>query len=701
MSAIGISTPRLDGPAKVTGTAPYAYEHTDPDASPVYLFPVTATITRGSVTSMDTADAESHPGVLAVLTPWNAPRLADTSEREYALLQDTDVLYRGQPIGLVVAETAEAARYAQTLVRVEYDQQPHDVVFRTDHPDAYEPEEVNGGYPPTSTTGEMGPAVARAEANGHVVDQSFSTPEEHNNPMEPHTVAALWDPHQPLLTLYDSTQSPHGVASTLAPVLGVEAEQIRVIALHVGGGFGSKGAPHAHDVLAALAAMALPGRLVKYAVTRQQMFVFVGYRPRTVSRIRLAADTDGRLTAIGHEAWSQSSRVKEFVEQSAVPSRSMYAAPNRRTSHRAVPLDVPAPYWMRAPGEAPGAFAAEVAMDELAHACGLDPIELRVRNDPDTDPETGKPWTSRRLVDCLREGADRFGWSERPTTPASRREGRWLVGYGVAGAAYPHLVQPGTRVTIRAEGDGRYRVLVGAVDIGTGTWTALTAIAADALDRPAEAITLEIGDTALPWASVAGGSSGTSSWGSAIVAAAGRFRTRYGDDPPAGAETTAAAGDNPELERYRAISFGAQFVEARVDADTGEIRVPRMLGVFSIGRVVNPRMVRSQFIGGMTFGLSMALHEQSVRDARFGHVVTQNLADYHIPTHADAADIDAVWLDEVDEHATPMGTRGAGEIGNVGSAAAVVNAIHNATGARIRDLPVHADTLLGYLPADQ
>lgn len=700
MSAMGTSIPRLDGPAKVTGTAPYAFEHTGP-GEPVHLNPITATIARGTVASMDTSQAEAQSGVLAVLTPWNAPRLADSSEREYVVCQDTEVLYRGQPIGLVLAETPEAARWAQSLVRVEYEEQPHDVAFRPDHPDTYEPEVVNGGYAPTSTAGEMGPAVARAQIDGHLVDQQYSTPEEHNNPMEPHAVSAHWDSDETQLTMYDSTQSPHGVASTLAPVLGLEPEQIRVIAPHVGGGFGSKGAPHAHDVLAALGAMHLPGRLIKYAVTRQQSFVFVGYRPRTVSRIRLAADADGHLTAIGHEAWSQSSRIKEFVEQAAVPSRSMYAAPNRRTSHHAVPLDVPAPYWMRAPGESPGAFAAEVAMDELAEACGLDPIDLRVRNDPETDPESGKPWTSRRLVDCLREGAQRFGWSERPTTPASRRDGRWLVGYGVASAAYPHMVQPGTRATIRAEGDGRYRVQVGAVDIGTGTWTALTAIAADALNRPAESITVEIGDTALPWASVAGGSSGISSWGSAVFAAAGRFRTRYGDDPPRGAETTAAAGDYPELERYRAISFGAHFVEARVDADTGEIRVPRMLGVFSIGRVVNPRTVRSQFIGGMTFGLSMALLEQSVRDTRFGHVVTQNLADYHIPTHADATDIDAVWLDEVDEHATPMGTRGAGEIGNVGSAAAVVNAVYNATGARIRDLPVHSDALLEHLPVDQ
>lgn len=694
MNAIGSSLPRIDGPAKVTGRAPYAYEHSV--VAPVFLHAVTSTIARGSIVDIDTTAAEMSDGVLAVLTPWNAPRLTDTSDGEYCVLQDLTVGFRGQPIGAVIAETPEQARHAQSLVRVQYDVHTHDTTFRTDAAGMYLPDSANGGYDTTTEAGDPDGAFAEARTDGVTVDGWYTTPEEHNNPMEPHTTIALWDEAEQSLTLYDSTQGPHGVADTLAPVLGLSPEQIRVIAPHVGGGFGSKGAPHAHNVIAAMAAMTLPGRAVKFPVTRQQMFVFVGYRPPTASHIRIAANHDGGITALVHDAYSQSSHTKEFVEQTAVPSRSMYSAPHRRTSHRAVALDVPVPYWMRAPGEAPGMYAGEVAMDELAEACGIDPIELRVRNDPPVDPESGKPWASRRLVECLREGARRFGWGAR--RPAgSRREGDALVGFGVASAAYPHMINAGSKASIRLREDGRLGVQIDAVDIGTGTWTTLTLIAADALGCLPEQIALEIGDTALPYGTVAGGSSGTSSWGSAILAAAHKFRAEFGDDPLPGAEVTAESDTEPD-ENYRIHSYGAHFIEARVDVHTGEITVPRMLGVFSIGRVVNPRTVRSQLLGGMTFGISMALHEESVRDGRFGHVVTQDLATYHFPTNADIRDMEAIWLDDIDERATPMGSRGAGEIGNVGSAAAVVNAVCNATGIRVRELPIRADDLLPHLP---
>ncbi|MBD0324189.1 MAG: xanthine dehydrogenase family protein molybdopterin-binding subunit, partial [Aldersonia sp.] len=636
--------------------------------------------------------------------PWNAPRLTDDAEGEYRILQDPEVFFRGQLIGAVVAEFPEIARHAADLATVTYDEAEHDSAFRVDHPNSYEPENVNGGYPTSSSEGDVTAAIAAARVDGVLVDQWYSTPEEHNNPMEPHTVVAHWDASKPLLTLYDSTQGSHAVSSTLAPLFGLSPEQVHVIAPYVGGGFGSKGAPHAHDVLAVLAATALPGRHVKFAVTRQQMFVFVGYRSPTASHIQLAAGLDGRLTAVVHDAHAQSSKVKEYAEQAAVPSRAMYAAPNRRTSHRITALDVPAPYWMRAPGEAPGMFAGEVAMDELAYALDLDPIELRVRNEPGRDPESGKPWASRRLLECLHEGARRFGGAQRDRRSGQRRDGNWLVGTGVASAVYPHMMMPGTKVSIRyaaggvAQESGKYHVRTGAADIGTGAWTTLQLIAADALGCPPEVVTIEIGDSTFPYASVAGGSSGTSSWGSAIMSAAQRFRAEHGQNPGDGAETVAEAGENPDMEKFTHSSYGAHFVEARVDADTGEIRIPRMLGVFSIGRVINPRTVRSQLIGGMTFGISMALHEESVRDARFGHVVTKDFASYHIPVHADIADVDATWLDDADERATPMGSRGAGEIGIVGSAAAVVNAIHHATGARIRDLPVTLDKLLPALP---
>jgi xanthine dehydrogenase YagR molybdenum-binding subunit len=443
-----------------------------------------------------------------------------------------------------------------------------------------------------------------------------------------------------------------------------------------------------------MAAQRNADRPVKLAVTRQQMFSFVGYRTPTIQRVRLGAQSDGTITAITHDAIEQTATVKEFAEQAAVPSRMMYAGANRKTSHRLAKLDVAVPFWMRAPGECPGMFALEVAMDELAVACGVDPIDLRVRNDPDVDPETGNPWSDRRLVECLRAGAERFGWAPRDPTPRARTDGEWWVGSGVASAVYPAMVLPGNSARIECTGPGHYAVQIGAVDIGTGTWTALTQIAADALDCEIGAIDLQIGDTELPSASVEGGSSGISSWGRAIVAAAQAFRRDHGEHPSAGAASTAEAPENEDSENYGMYSFGAHFAEARVNRHTGEIRVSRMLGAFSIGRAINPKTLRSQLIGGMTMGLSMALHEDSVRDHRFGHIVTQNLASYHISSHADIGEMDAIWLDDVDEHANPMGSRGAGEIGIVGSAAAVVNAIYHATGVRVRDLPVTCDALL-------
>jgi xanthine dehydrogenase YagR molybdenum-binding subunit len=358
---------------------------------------------------------------------------------------------------------------------------------------------------------------------------------------------------------------------------------------------------------------------------------------------------------------------------------------------------VPVPFWFRAPGECPGTYAAEVAMDELAVACGVDPVELRVINDPDVDPETGDPWSGRHLVECLRLGADRFGWASRNHEPAQVVSGDWYVGLGVASATYPAMMMPGNTARVTYVADGRYRVEIGAADIGTGTWTTLTQIAADALGCEVGAVELRIGDSLLPDASVAGGSSGINSWGSAIVEAARQFRRDHGDPPAIGASTSAEAPENPDSEKYTMQSFGAHFVEARVNRDTGEIRIPRMLGVFDIGRAINTRTLRSQLIGGMTMGLSMALHEESFRDPRFGHVVTQDLATYHFSAHADVADIDAIWLGEVDEHANAMGSRGAGEIGIVGSAAAVVNAVYNATGVRVRDLPVTLDKVLAGL----
>ena len=681
--AMGSSPPRTEGRAKVTGTAHYAYEY--PVTNPAYLYPVQATIARGRVSSMDGVAAEATEGVLAVLTPWAAPRLESTDDGELAILQTGDVAFRGQLIGAVIAETPEIARHAAGLVSVGYEEVDHHVTLRAEGPEHYAPEKVNPAYATDTDEGDVEAALAAAEVR---VDHTYTTPMEHNNPMEPHTTVACWDDAGGRLTLWDSTQSSYAVRSAIATLFGLEAERIRVVAEHVGGGFGSKGVPHAHVVLAAMGARTVPGRPVKLALTRQQTFSVAGYRTPTIQRIRLGAGVDGRLTAITHDVVEQTSRIKEFAEQTAVATRMLYASPNRRTTHRLSPLDVPVPSWMRAPGETPGVFALEVAMDELAVEAGIDPIELRIRNEPDVDPESGKPWSQRNLVACLREGAGRFGWSERDPAPGVRRVDDWLVGTGVATATYPYYRQSGSTARVTAEAAGRYRVSIAATDIGTGARTVLAQIAADALGCPLTAVAVDLGSTDQPTATVAGGSSGTASWGSAVVAAIEAFRDEHGSEPEPGSETTTEMPENPDMDVFRIHSFGAQFAEVRVNVDTGEVRVPRMLGVFSAGRIINPRTARSQLIGGMIMGLSMALHEESVVDPRFGHVVTHNLADYHVAAHADIGSVEAVWLDETDAHANTMGSRGIGEIGIVGAAAAVVNAAFHATGVRVRDLPI-------------
>ncbi|WP_295661720.1 xanthine dehydrogenase family protein molybdopterin-binding subunit [uncultured Nocardioides sp.] len=691
---IGMERSRVEGALKVTGRAPYAMEHGAGHGvqEPLHAFLVGSTVSRGRVLAVHADEVRGSEDVVAVLDHTNAPRLADTDDEEYAVLQDDEVHFRGQVVALVLATTSEAAREGARRVRVEYAAEPGEHVFDEDS-EGDEPEKLNAGLPPSGSTGE--PDLALASAT-HVLDETYRTPYMHNNPMEPHATTALWDlgPDGAELRCFDSTQAAHSVRSTLARLFGIEAGRVHVEASHVGGGFGSKGLPHAHNVVAVLAARSQPGRWVRLAVTRQQMFALTGYRTATISRFRLGAGPDGVLGVISHDVVEQTSRCKEFAEQTVAPTRHVYAAPNRRTSTRLVRLDVAVPSWMRAPGEMPGSFAQEAAMDELADLVGLDPIELRRRNEPEADPETGKSFGDRRLLECFDRGAERFGWSERG--PArSRLEGDWYVGLGTAASVYPAYTQPGNQARVLAE-PGGYRVEIGAVDIGTGARTVLRQIAADALDVDLDAIDLRLGSSDLPIASVAGGSSGTSSWGWAIVAASRTFRAQHGTSPEPGDESVAGPPKKPVDEDYALHSFGAQFVEARVNRFTGEVRVPRMLGVFSVGRVVNPKLARSQLVGGMTMGLSTALFEESWRDPRFGHVVTDDLATYHVATHADVRDIEAAWLDESDHRANPMGLRGIGEIGITGAGAAVASAVTNATGVRQRSIPVTPDKALGW-----
>lgn len=691
----GTAHTRIEGPAKVTGNAVYAYEQDT--VAPLHLCGVGATIARGRVRAVDTAAAAAVPGVVAVLTADTAPRLDDGASTEQAVLQTRAVHHRGQYVAAVLAETAEAAREAAGAVVVTYDAEDAVTAFDPASSQAYTPEVVVA-FPPDTRTGDPETAFAQAPVR---IDATYRTPIEYHHPMEPHSTVACWDGRH--LTLFEASQSVWDARRQVAALFGIGDDDVTVVSPHVGGGFGTKGALHAGSVLAVLAARAVPGRSVKLSLTRREMTDTTGYRPATVQRVRLGAGTDGRLHSLGHDVVEAGARMAEFGEPTAVISRHLYAAPHRRTSHRVVPLDLSTPTYMRAPGEAPGSFGAESAIDELAVALEIDPVELRIRNEPDVDPDTGRPFSSRNLVACLRRGADRFGWADRDPRPRTRLVDGWWHGTGVAAAFFPTFAMPGSAAAIRYSVDGtpgggapgRYRVDIAASDIGQGARTVLTQIAAEALGVPPAQVDLNLGDTGLPHATMAGGSAGTASWATAIVEAADRFRDKWGTDPEDGAEADGVAGHNPAMAEYAMGAHGAHFVEVAVHADTGEIRVPRMLGVFAAGRILNPLTARSQFLGGMVWGLSMALHEEGIVDPARGHVVNHDLAGYHVAANADVGDIDAEWVDEHDPLVNPVGAKGIGEIGIVGVAAAVANAAHHATGVRVRSLPITLEHFLG------
>ncbi|MFF1449141.1 xanthine dehydrogenase family protein molybdopterin-binding subunit [Streptomyces sp. NPDC058274] len=686
--AVGTAHSRLEGRDKVTGAARYAGEI--PFAELAHGWLVLSSVARGRVRSVESAPVLAMPGVLAVLHHGNAPRLETAYTSVFGipdpvlqLFQHDRVPYVGWPVALVVAETSEQAREAAEALVVEYDEQTHDVAFFAGHSGSYTPE--------GSETGK-GDVETELAASAVVVDAQYTTPEEHHSPMEPHAAMARWDNGR--LEVVDSNQGSRFVADELAKLFSLDADSVRVRSEHVGGGFGSK-ATRPHAVLAAMATTVLH-RPVRVVLTRRQMFSLVGYRSPTAQRVRLGADADGRLRAVDHQSDSLTSTVHEFVERSADFEHAMYDATAHHTVNRVVRLDVPTPSWMRAPGEAPGSFALESALDELAAKCGIDPIALRARNEPDVGPVSGLPFSSRRLLDCFHEGSRRFGWADRDPRPGVRREGRWLLGTGTAAAAFPTLSAPST-AAVTAEADGTFTVRITAADIGTGARTALTLIAADALEAEPKRIRMRIADSDFGQAMIAGGSMGTRSWAWAIRAAAIELRAQLalgGGIPAEGitarSDTSAAVGALSQKERH---AFGAQFAEVAVDDTTGEIRVRRMLGIFAAGRIVNPLTARGQFIGGMVWGLSMALHEEAVRDQASGGHVGADLAGYHFAAHADVPPIEADWVDDPDPD-DPVGIKGIGEIGVVGAAAAIANAVWHATGVRHRDLPIRPDRVL-------
>ena len=702
---VGAPIDRVDGRLKVTGGARYSAEM--PVTNPSYAVMVCSTVAVGRVKSLDTAAAERAPGVLKVLTHRNAPRVKLAKGSQLAtlaisVLQDDRVRYNGQPIALVVADSLEHATHAAQLVRATYMEVADPMLemkagARENYPAA-------GGHM-NAKRGDAAQGLANAATK---VDASYSTPIEHHNPMEPHAVIATWEGDR--LTLYDATQWVGGRRDAVADLFGIPHDNVRVVAYFVGGGFGGKALMWSHVPLAAMAAREV-ARPVKLVLTRRQMFGIVGARPRTEQRVQLGASPDGALTAVRHDSLSHTSRFEDFVEPCAEVTRMLYATPNSETSHSLAKLDLGAPTYQRAPGEAPGTFALEMAMDELAVSLGMDPLDLRLKNYAETDPSNGKPWSSKSLRECYRVAAERFGWSRRNATPRAMRDGNMLVGYGMASATYPTYRLPASAsVRLSAEGDGTVRALVQTAthDLGTGAYTVLTQVAASALGVPTDRVRVEIGDSRLPPSPVAGGSMSTASAGNAIHEACVKARAKAMSMGQAGDSLEAAVARAPgrtltvthdsvpgaEGRGHSSHAFGAVFVEVHVDADLGEVRVARVAAAYAAGRILNAKMARSQLAGGIIMGIGMALHEETVIDGRTGRYLNADLGEYHVPVNADIGPLDITLVEERDDLVNPIGVKGIGEIGITGVAAAIGNAVYNATGVRVRDLPITPDRLL-------
>jgi xanthine dehydrogenase YagR molybdenum-binding subunit len=727
---LGRPLPRIDGPRKVSGAATYAYEYAG-HGKTAYGMIVGANVPKGRIVDIDVAEASRMPGVLLVMTHRNAPEQADyvtlyELPHPFAFysvarpfLNDDRVRYQGEPVAFVVAESFEIARDAAARVKVTYEAAAHATSLEAALQTAYAPQTVRRFIETDSRIGDVAAAFDAAPVR---LDVTYETPFQHQNALEANTAMAVWDGE--VMTVYASTQLAVDCRDTIASTLKLPTNKVRVIARFIGGGFGGKLATEADAVLSALAARALD-RPVKTALLRQQTFVNASHRTPSVQRVRLAADHEGHLTALAHESIAHTATFDEFTEQIVDFARSLYAAPNRLTTHRLVQLDLPMPGDMRAPGEAIGMLALEQAMDELAETLGLDPIELRVRNEPTVHPETGKPFSSRQLVACYREGARRFGWDQRPTRPASRREGRWLIGYGMAASIRNTFMAP-SQARARLAPDGRLTVQTAMTDIGTGTYTILTQIAAEAMGLPVEQVVAEIGDSDLPPAPGSGGSWGAGSSGSGVYYACMALRERMAqaaglNDPaglqihdgdvtiegrtqplqaflaayaPQGLEAEGQITPGKEMEDYAQASYGATFAEMAVDIDTGEPRLRRLLGVFSAGRILNARTAHSQAIGGLIWGLGSALHEETFVDERLGRFMNNDLGGYHFPAHADAVDVDAVFLPELDDKSNPLKSKGLGELAICGSGAAIANAIYNACGVRVRSYPITLDKLI-------
>ena len=734
--SVGAPLNRVDGRLKVTGGARYAAEFAVPNVAHAVI--VTSTIAKGRVRRMDTAAAERAPGVLAVLTPQNAPRLpqqqaapgAGPAMRVPTLMQDDAVHYNGQPIGLVIADTFEHATAAANLVKAEYaEERPELDVDTAPHAPSESTRPV-GNNRRHSQRGDTARGLAEAEVK---IEHTYTTPFENHNPMEPHNTQAAWDGDK--LTLYDSTQGIFNIRNSVARAFGIPPENVRVVSYFTGGGFGSKGGPWSHVYLAAMAAKHV-SRPVKLVLTRRQMFGPSGGRAHTSQQITLGAKRDGSLTVVRHLTTATTSTLEDFLESSGMMTRMMYESPNIETDHELVRMNVGSPTFMRAPGESTGSFALESAMDELAVALGMDPVELRLKNYAERDPESGKPWSSKSLRECYRVGAERFGWSKRSPKPRSMQDGRWLVGYGVATATYPARQQAASCLA-RILPDGKALVRAGSQEIGCGTYTIMAQVAADALGMPVERVRFELGDTDMPPTPASVGSATASSTGPAVNAAALAARQKLvqmaitdsaspvhgareddvrtadgrlslSSDPSKGETFEAVIARNggqpvearvdlkptPDQQQYSMHSFGAVFTEVRVDRDLGLIRVPRVVAAYGGGKILNVKTATSQMIGGIVWGISQALLEETHIDRRSGRYVNSDLAEYHVPVNADIGSIDVTFVPEDDAHVNAIGAKGVGEIPIVGVAGSIANAVYHATGKRIRDLPITLDKLI-------
>jgi xanthine dehydrogenase YagR molybdenum-binding subunit len=705
--SIGAPIDRIDGRLKVTGAAKYAAEF--PADRVTHAVMITSTIAKGRVARMDTSSALSAPGVLAVITPQNAPRLSSSAPssgpamRVPTLLQDDKVHYNGQPIGVVVADTFEHAMGARSLVKVHY--APETPVLDMDRAPKNPPDSVHPlGGDREYKRGDVEQGLAQADLR---LEHTYTTPLENHNPMEVHNTLASWDGDR--LTVYDSTQGIFSVRNTLARTFAIPQENVRVVSYFTGGGFGSKGGAWSHQMLAAMASRQV-GRPVKLVLTRQQMFGPVGGRPRTVQRVQMGAKRDGMLTALRHTSTSNTSTLEDWVEPALSQTRMLYAVPNLETVYDLVRINVGSPTFQRAPGESTGTFALESAMDELAYALNMDPVELRLKNYAERDPETDHPWSSKSLRECYRIGAEQFEWNKRNPTPRSMRDGRWHVGYGMATATYPARRQAaGTSAQLQS--DGQIVVRAGSQEIGCGTYTVMSQVAADALGVSVDRIRFELGATDMPENPASTGSVTVASTGSAVHEAATALKKKLDDllrgglasNLPAAlieknggqpVEVTVKAQPGEEQKQYSMHSFGAVFTEVRVDPELGMIRVPRIVTAHGVGRVLNAKTARSQIQGGVVWGIGMALLEETEIDPRNGRYVNADLAEYHVPINADVGMIDVHLVDEHDPHVNPIGVKGAGEIGITGVAASIANAVYHATGKRVRDLPIRLDKLL-------